>query len=321
MGVEPYSVRCARDRGRQRLDRRSAGIARDLAAQVVRCPQRGYGAACAAGLRRRAAELVAFCDCDASIDPSEVVRMALPIRRGEADLVVGRRRPVSWRAWPLHARMANRGLARLTRRRTGVGLADLGADPRRASGGALALPVRIDAAGIPWRRSSARRRPAGGSAAGCRVPAASGGVESDRHGARNLAGRDRHVGDAGRMIATVVVLAKQPEPGRVKTRLVPPLNHEQAAAVAAAALRDTLDAVTAVPAGRPSARLGRCPRIVARQAWADLASYRADRRRSGHADRRCLRGRVWDGGTYRPGRHGHPAATPAAARGVRPGSV
>jgi glycosyltransferase A (GT-A) superfamily protein (DUF2064 family) len=50
------------------------------------------------------------------------------------------------------------------------------------------------------------------------------------------------------MIATVVVLAKPPEPGRVKTRLVPPLTHEQAAAVAAAALRDTLDAVSAVPA-------------------------------------------------------------------------
>ncbi|HEY7812556.1 MAG TPA: DUF2064 domain-containing protein, partial [Nakamurella sp.] len=50
------------------------------------------------------------------------------------------------------------------------------------------------------------------------------------------------------MIATVVVLAKQPEPGRVKTRLVPPLTAEQAAAVAAAALHDTLDAVSAVPA-------------------------------------------------------------------------
>jgi uncharacterized protein len=50
------------------------------------------------------------------------------------------------------------------------------------------------------------------------------------------------------VIGTVVVLAKRPEPGRVKTRLVPPLTPAQAADVAAAALRDTLDAVTAVPA-------------------------------------------------------------------------
>jgi glycosyltransferase A (GT-A) superfamily protein (DUF2064 family) len=44
------------------------------------------------------------------------------------------------------------------------------------------------------------------------------------------------------------VLAKTPVPGRVKTRLCPPCTPEQAAAVAAAALADTLDAVTATPA-------------------------------------------------------------------------
>jgi glycosyltransferase A (GT-A) superfamily protein (DUF2064 family) len=41
----------------------------------------------------------------------------------------------------------------------------------------------------------------------------------------------------------VLVLAKAPRPGRVKTRLCPPCTPEQAARVAAAALRDTLDAV------------------------------------------------------------------------------
>ena len=48
----------------------------------------------------------------------------------------------------------------------------------------------------------------------------------------------------------VLVLAKQPVPGRVKTRLCPPLTPEQAAEVAAAALEDTLEAVRAVPAAR-----------------------------------------------------------------------
>jgi glycosyltransferase A (GT-A) superfamily protein (DUF2064 family) len=45
----------------------------------------------------------------------------------------------------------------------------------------------------------------------------------------------------------VVVLAKAPVAGRVKTRLVPPATPTGAAGVAAAALLDTLDAATAVP--------------------------------------------------------------------------
>lgn len=50
------------------------------------------------------------------------------------------------------------------------------------------------------------------------------------------------------MIGTLLVIAKEPLAGRVKTRLVPPLTHEQAADVAGAALWDTLRAVATVPA-------------------------------------------------------------------------
>jgi uncharacterized protein len=49
---------------------------------------------------------------------------------------------------------------------------------------------------------------------------------------------------------TLLVIAKQPVPGRVKTRLVPPCTHEQAAALAEAALTDTLHTVLMVPARR-----------------------------------------------------------------------
>ncbi len=49
---------------------------------------------------------------------------------------------------------------------------------------------------------------------------------------------------------TLLVIAKQPVPGRVKTRLVPPCTHQQAAALAEAALADTLQAVLRAPARR-----------------------------------------------------------------------
>jgi rSAM/selenodomain-associated transferase 1 len=48
----------------------------------------------------------------------------------------------------------------------------------------------------------------------------------------------------------VLVVAKTPVPGRVKTRLCPPCTPEQAARVAGAALADTLDVVSAAPATR-----------------------------------------------------------------------
>ena len=45
-------------------------------------------------------------------------------------------------------------------------------------------------------------------------------------------------------------MAKEPLPGRAKTRLCPPLDHAQAAALAEAALADTLAAVSWTPARR-----------------------------------------------------------------------
>ncbi|MEY2513012.1 MAG: uncharacterized protein QOJ89_370 [bacterium] len=50
--------------------------------------------------------------------------------------------------------------------------------------------------------------------------------------------------------AALVVIAKAPVAGQVKTRLCPPLDHGQAAALAEAALADTLNAVAWTPARR-----------------------------------------------------------------------
>jgi hypothetical protein len=49
---------------------------------------------------------------------------------------------------------------------------------------------------------------------------------------------------------TLLIIAKQPVPGRVKTRLVPPCTHEQAASLAEAALADSLHALLLAPARR-----------------------------------------------------------------------
>ena len=52
------------------------------------------------------------------------------------------------------------------------------------------------------------------------------------------------------MKPALVVIAKAPVPGRVKTRLCPPCSPDQAAALAEAALLDTLEVVARTPAGR-----------------------------------------------------------------------
>lgn len=52
------------------------------------------------------------------------------------------------------------------------------------------------------------------------------------------------------MPVQVVIIAKRPTPGRTKTRLTPPYTPGQAAALAEAALADTLDVVGRVPVER-----------------------------------------------------------------------
>jgi glycosyltransferase involved in cell wall biosynthesis len=109
----------------------SAQIAAHHGATVVHVPQRGFGAAAHAGLEAATADVVCFCDADGSMDPAQLPRVAGPVLAGEADLVLGRRRPTGRGAWPLHARLANTALALVLRRRTGRQLHDLG--PMRAA--------------------------------------------------------------------------------------------------------------------------------------------------------------------------------------------
>lgn len=127
---------------------RSAELARAAGAMVVTEPQRGFGAACWAGLQAATDEVVCFMDADGSMDPADLVRVAAPVLDGAADLVLGTRIPERG-AWPPHARLANRYLAREVGRRTGATLRDLG--PMRAARRAdlLALDLRDRRFGWP----------------------------------------------------------------------------------------------------------------------------------------------------------------------------
>jgi glycosyltransferase involved in cell wall biosynthesis len=127
----------------------SVELARSLGATVVECAQRGYGAACHAGLEAATAELVAFCDCDASIDPGLLTQLAALVDSDQADLVVGQRRPTQRGSWPLHARVANRVLARRVRRRTGCSLRDIGPARVARREPLLALGLRDRRSGYP----------------------------------------------------------------------------------------------------------------------------------------------------------------------------
>ncbi len=126
----------------------SPELAERLGAQVVREPQRGFGAACFAGLSTASTELVCFMDCDGSFDPADLPRVADPVLADEADLMLGSRRAARG-AWPLHARLANKALTLELRRRSGIRLSDIG--PMRCARRAelLALDLRDRRFGWP----------------------------------------------------------------------------------------------------------------------------------------------------------------------------
>ncbi len=126
----------------------SADVARTGGALVVGEPRRGFGAACFAGLQAATSDVVAFMDCDGSLDGSDLPRVARPVVEGQSDLVLGAR-DAARGAWPLHLRLANRVLARAVERRTGIALTDLG--PMRAARrqGLLELQLRDRRFGWP----------------------------------------------------------------------------------------------------------------------------------------------------------------------------
>lgn len=111
----------------------SPEVAWSLGAQVVVVRQPGYGAAVHAGIEASdpADGIVCVLDADGSFDPRQLPRVADPVRAGQAEMVVGRRRPTTLGAWPVHARLGNALLARRLRATTGLDVHDIG--PMRAA--------------------------------------------------------------------------------------------------------------------------------------------------------------------------------------------
>ena len=92
----------------------TAEVARAEGAEVVLEPNRGYGAACLAGMEYLAAnrppDVLVFMDGDQSDDPAAIAQLVEPIRAGRAQFVVGVRSPSEAEgrsAVPIHARLGN----------------------------------------------------------------------------------------------------------------------------------------------------------------------------------------------------------------------
>lgn len=120
----------------------SAAVAAAYGARVVHVPQRGFGAACHAGLLAASSDIVCVMDADASFDPGDLPRVADPVIVGQVDLMLGRRTIRGRGAWPLHARIGNRVLAAELRRRINVPVHDLG--PMRAARRADLLALALE---------------------------------------------------------------------------------------------------------------------------------------------------------------------------------
>jgi glycosyltransferase involved in cell wall biosynthesis len=103
----------------------TARVAAAAGARVVTEPRRGYGAACWAGVRALpdGTDVAVFLDGDGSQRPEELARVLDPVRRGDADLVLGARTLAA--GHPAHAALGTRLVAGFIAWRYGVRISDV----------------------------------------------------------------------------------------------------------------------------------------------------------------------------------------------------
>lgn len=127
----------------------TADVARSLGARVVTEPRPGYGAAVHAGVVAAESAYVAVMDGDGSFDPAELGPLLRLVVDGDADLALGRRRPVGRGVWPWHARLGNALVVAWLRRSVGFPVHDLAPIRVCRRADLLALDVRDRRFGYP----------------------------------------------------------------------------------------------------------------------------------------------------------------------------
>lgn len=126
-------------------------LARRMGAQVIREPRRGYGRACLTGLANtNNPDVVVFLDGDYSDRPSELPVLLAPIIEGCADITLGSRLcgKNNAGALPWHQSLGNRLAARLISLLYGVKLSDLG--PFRVGRADVLRSLALEEATYGW---------------------------------------------------------------------------------------------------------------------------------------------------------------------------
>lgn len=231
-------------------------IAAQAGARVVLEPRRGYGQACLAGISAATdPDIIVFLDGDDSDDPSQMEALVAPIARGEADLVIGSRDPA--RAEPgsmtFPQRFGNTFACFLIRLLWGANFTDLGpfrairagalrrmdmAD--RSYGWTVQMQVRAVKSGLRWKETPVRyRRRIGRSKISGTIRGVFGaGVKILYTVGKERSSRTPNA--PARCLNQLIVFSRYPTPGATKTRLIPALGAEQAAAISHAMTARTL---------------------------------------------------------------------------------
>ncbi len=240
---------------------RTAAVAKAAGPQVVSEPQRGYGAACLAGIAALdKPDIVVFLDGDFSDDPSEMSRLVAPVREGKADLVIGSRNLGECEpgALSVQQRFGNALACWLIRLFWGQRYTDLG--PFRAIRFKALQQLEMDDRTYGWTVQMQLRAVRFGLSI-MEVPVS----YRRRVGDSKISGTVRGAICAGTKILSlillekfwrprkahglrerVIVFARYPVPGKTKTRLIEHLGKDGAAAIQDSMTRHTLGQVAQV---------------------------------------------------------------------------